>query len=44
MRYTRPQITGSFHAVSSIQSMKGGIHQEISSLFFTTSAAYQADE
>jgi len=44
MRYTRPQITGSFHAVSSIQSMKGNLHQEINPVFLTNGAAYQADE
>jgi hypothetical protein len=44
MRYTRPQITGSFHAVTSIQSMKGTHHEEINPVFLTNSAAYQADE
>jgi hypothetical protein len=44
MRYIRPQITGSFRAISSIQSVKGMGHQEINPLFLTNGAAYQADE
>ena len=44
MRYTSPQITGSFPAVSAIQSMKGTIHTELNPVFLTNSAAYQADE
>jgi hypothetical protein len=44
MRYIRPQITGSFRAVSSIQSQKGLGQQEINTVFLTNGAAYQADE
>jgi len=44
MNYTRPQITGNFRAVSSIQSEKGEGQQEISDVFLTNGAAYQADE
>jgi hypothetical protein len=44
MRYVRPQITGSFRAVSSIQSDKGTGMQEINPVFLSNGAAYQADE
>jgi hypothetical protein len=45
MRYTCPQITGNFLAVSTIQSTKGLGRQEIGNpVFLTNGAAYQADE
>ena len=44
MRYVRPQITGVFRAVSSIQSEKGEGQQEVGSIFLTNGAAYQSNE
>jgi hypothetical protein len=44
MRYIRPQITGNFRAVSSIQSEKGMGQIEGNPVFLTNGAAYQADE
>lgn len=45
MRYTRPQITGSFPAVSTIKSDKSSGETEIGNPpFVTNGAAYQADE
>jgi hypothetical protein len=44
MCYTRPQITGNFRAVTSIQSEKGSGQIEGNPVFLTNGAAYQADE
>lgn len=44
MHYVRPQVTGSFLAISAIQSTKGLGEQEIGSNVFTNGAAYRSDE
>jgi hypothetical protein len=44
MRYIQPHITGTFRAVSAIQSEKGAPNQEIGGVLFTNGPAYQADE
>jgi hypothetical protein len=44
MRYTKPQITRTCQALTTIKSMKGNGHQEGSTHFLTTNPAYQADE
>ena len=44
MKYVNPQITGSFRAVSTIQSDKFSGPAEINPLLVTNGAGYQADE
>lgn len=44
MQYVKPQITGTFSALSSIKSSKIAPNQEVGSNLLTNGAAYQADE
>lgn len=44
MRYTQPQITGTFKATSTIKSTKIAPNSEVSTNLMTNGAAYQADE
>lgn len=44
MRYVHPQITGTYRAVSAIQSQKGEGIQESNPVFLTNGAAYKSNE
>jgi hypothetical protein len=44
MRYVHPQITGTYRAVSAIQSEKGEGIQESNPVFLTTPPAYSSNE
>jgi hypothetical protein len=44
MRYVHPQITGTYRAVSAIQSEKGEGIQESNPVFLTTPPAYTSNE
>jgi hypothetical protein len=44
MRYIQPQITGTFRAISAIQSDKGEGIQEANPVFLTNGPAYTSNE
>lgn len=44
MRYSRPQITGVYQALSLIKSEKGTGQDEMGTVFITNGQAYQSDE
>jgi uncharacterized protein (DUF2141 family) len=44
MSYVHPQITGTYRAVSAIQSQKGEGHVESNPIFLTNGPAYNSNE